>query len=405
MRAIGFRILKSAAVVVLAGLALASCAGVVPMKMTLPDPAASWQPALTNTEIAIIRQEFPSFLPELFAPGTDPTHRTALTSDNFAPAEFFGPANPQGIKATPYGISLETNGYDQSVPASLPSSGTYVGPTGADIPFTLGPTTEYPLNYLEGHVGTTLHNPNGSPLTIDLSKTRVDPSYVDTLMLELRDQFASVYPPIANIDPRSCKIVIESAVFFEHIGSNAPAITDGYTSGIGGNPGPITIHVALFYITADGHVYNWADSLIAQAVQFYMSAANLTSPPTPQFLAWTGPQSQKGVRGVFPSAIVALAKDLPRRFDDTERVGIRSRNWAQQFDRGTVAMFSSPCHPSAQIAGRAANIPHTFRRTARSSLSSRAIATRASTAHARATIHSRCVPASKLCSSRGIGDT
>lgn len=329
MRAIGFQILKSAAVVVLGGLGLASCAGVVPTKMTLPDPAASWNPALTNAEIAIIRQQFPSFVPELFAPGTDPTKRASLNVNNFAPAEFFGPANPQGFKATPYGIPLETNGYDQSVPASLPSSGTYIGPTGANIPFTLGPTSEYPLNYLEGHVGTTLHNPNGSPVSIDLSKTRVDPSYVDALMLELRDQFASVYPPIANIDPRSCRIVIESAVFFEHIGSNAPAITDGYTSGIGGNPGPITIHVALFYLTADGHVYNWADSLIVQAVQFYMAAANLASPPTPQFLVWRGSRSPMDVRGVIPAAFVSLPRGPSGRFDDTEPLRILTFAWIQ----------------------------------------------------------------------------
>jgi len=310
MRAIGFWILKSAAVVVLAGLMLASCAGIVPMKMTLPGRAANWQPALTDAEIAIIQLQFPSFLPELFAPGTDPTKRAALNVNDFAPAEFFGPANPQGFKPTPYGISLETNGYDQSVPASLPSSGTYIGPTGADIPFTLGPTTEYPLNYLEGHVGTALHNPNGSPLTIDLSKTRVDPSYVDTLMLDLRDRFASVYPPIAKIDPRSCRIVIEPGVFFDHIGSNSAAITDAYTSGIAGNPGPITIYVAVFYITADGHVYNWADSLIAQAVQFYMSAANMLSPPTPPFLVWLGSRSPMFDR-IQNEDLAALGRAIP----------------------------------------------------------------------------------------------
>ncbi len=364
MRAIGFWILKSAAVVVLAGLTLASCAGVVPMKMTLSDPAPNWQPALTNTEIAIVRQQFPSFVPELFAPGTSPTNRATLTSDNFAPAEFFGPANPQGFKATPYGIPLETNGYDQSVPVSLPSSGTYIGPTGANIPFTLGLITEYPLNYLEGHVGTMLHSPNGSPLTIDLSKTRVDPSYVDTLMLELQTQFATIDSRIGNVDPRSCNIVIEPTVFFEHIGSNSAAVTDGYTSGIGGNPGPFTIHVALFYITAEGRVYNWADSLIAQAAQFYTSAANTLSPPTPKFLVWTGPKSHKGAGGVSPSALVELAERPSRRLDDTAPLRTLSKNRAQQFDRGPAVTSYSLCGPAAQIAGHAGNIPGTPRRTA-----------------------------------------
>jgi hypothetical protein len=284
----------------LAGLVLAACSGVVPTSMTLGDPASSWQPALTSSEIAIVQEEFPNFIPEWFAPGTDPTNRLSLNSGNFAPAHFFGPANPQGFKPTPYGIPLETNGYDQSVPATLPAAGTYFSPANTQLPFTLGPITEYPLNYLEGKVDERqIHIPNGPPLTIDLSKTQVDPSYVDSLMLDLQSRFATIFPQIAKVDPRSCQIVIEPSVFFDHIGSNPPTITNGYTSGMGGNPGPITIHVAVFYITADGTVYNWADALIDQAVMFYMTAAGIVPPASPKLLVRAVPAIAPGVRTAF----------------------------------------------------------------------------------------------------------
>lgn len=286
MNSLGRVAVRRAALIGLTAMTLASCAGIVPMTMSLGvAPPNSWQPALSAPQVATVRLEFPEFVPEYFSPGANATARTSLSSKNFIPAQFFGPPNPQGFEPTPGGIMVETNGYDQAVPAALPATGTYFSPSGTQLTFTLGPVTEYPLNYVEGKVKPDqLYSANGAPLTIDLSKTRVDPAYIDSLMLDLRSRIATVFPAVASVDPSSCKIVIESSVFFDQIGSNAPAITDGYTSGTGGNPGPITIHVAVFYITAEGTVYNWADALIAQAVQFYLWAAKIVPPPTPQFL-------------------------------------------------------------------------------------------------------------------------
>ena len=286
MNFLGRATVRRAALAGLATMVLVSCAGTVPMTMSLGvNPPDSWKPTLSAAQVATVRMEFPSFVPEYFAPGTNATARTSLNSTNFTPAQFFGPPNPQGFKPTPGGIMVETNGYDQSVPAALPATGTYFSPSGTQLTFTLGSITEYPLNSVEGKVNPTqLHSPNGAPLTIDLSTTQVDPAYIDSLTLDLQSRFATVFPAVANVDPTSCKIVIEPSVLFDQIGSNPPAITDGYTSGTGGNPGPITIHVAVFYITADGTVYNWADALIAQAAQFYLWAAKILPPPTPQFL-------------------------------------------------------------------------------------------------------------------------
>ena len=182
-------------------LSLASCAGQVPVHVVSSFTAApDWKPALPAQDIITVEQEFPLFVPELFAPGTDPSSIDVLNPNDFAPAQFFGPANPQGFKPSPHGILIETNGYDQTVPDALTPSGTYFGPGGNGFSYSLGVIAEKPLNILRKSMNLP-PDPNASVVMIDLARTRVDPAYVDTLMFELRDQLAIGAPPNRECRP------------------------------------------------------------------------------------------------------------------------------------------------------------------------------------------------------------
>lgn len=232
-----------------------------------PHPGPDWHPIFSAQEVATVRQTFPLYQPSLIAPGT-PLDSSQFTPDNFAPAMFFGPPNPRGLVPTPSGIQLETNGYDEVVPPTLPASGTYFHLDGSQYTFTLQPITRSPLNILQGYMGVA-QTQNAPTVTIDLTKTKVDPTYLDTLMLTLRSQYAMALPAIANVDPRNAEIVIEPTIFFVEGSDFGNTWAGGLTESLGG--GRYRIHLVVFYI-ADLN-FNWADFLIDEALNFYVISA------------------------------------------------------------------------------------------------------------------------------------
>ena len=272
---------------ILAAALCVGCAGTIPSKVTTnsaPPPPPSFSAALTSTAISAIRQEFPQFSPEMFTPGTNPMDRGALTPDNFYPARFFGPATNSSTQTTPGGLILSAQGFDQSIPATLPPTGTYIGPDGTQLPFALGPTTLSPVDmYLEDAGAAPVAS--APTITIDSSQIQVTPEQVDSLMLTLRTQFATVEPKIANVNPAGLEIIIEPTIMNVQIGSNAPAWSDGYCSTIGGNRTNPKIYLTNFYITASGKVYNWQYSLIDQAMEYYFEAVGEGAIVMPSFTA------------------------------------------------------------------------------------------------------------------------
>lgn len=245
------------------GLSSGSKSGIVQPQVT-----AAWQPIFSPQEIAVVRQTFPLFQPALIAPGT-PLDPTQFTPYNFAPGMFFGPPNPQGFVATPSGIQLETNGYDQLVPTTLPGSGTYFDLNGKSYTFTLGTITRSPLNILQGYMGVP-QTPNAPTITIDLTKSRVDPAYVDNLMFTLRSQYAMALPDIANVDPRNAQIVMEPTIFYVQGSTFGNTWAGGLLEHLGGSS--YKIHLEVFYIADQQRIFNWADFMIDEALNFYVSS-------------------------------------------------------------------------------------------------------------------------------------
>src|ERR1700733_740935 len=101
-----------------------------------PKVSADWSPILSVADISKVRTTFPLFIPDLFAPGFSIANN--LSPNNFAPAEFFGPPNPQGFRPTSMGILVETNGYDgEETPTHFPITGTYFDLNGNPFQFAL----------------------------------------------------------------------------------------------------------------------------------------------------------------------------------------------------------------------------------------------------------------------------
>jgi hypothetical protein len=231
-----------------------------------PEPGPNWQTIFAPQEIAVVRHVFPLYQPALIAPGT-PLNPTMFRPEDAAPAMFFGAPMPKGFLPTPSGIQLETNGYDEVVPATLPAGGTYFHVDGTQFTFTLNPITRSPLNILQGYLGVA-QTQNAPTITIDLTKTKVDPTFVDSLMFTLRSQYAMALPDIANVDPRNAEIVIEPTILFVEGSNFGNSWAGGVTEPLGG--GRYRIHLVLFYISDSHALVNWTDYLIDEALNFYV---------------------------------------------------------------------------------------------------------------------------------------
>jgi hypothetical protein len=231
-------------------------------------PGADWSPVLTPAQISIVRNTFPAFVPDLFAPGTSPYG--SANPGNFAPAQFLGPPNPQGFRSTPGGILIETNGYDQpDIPVLLPSSGTYFDLHGNEFEFQLSAISRSPQNILENYMGLPI-TADAPTVPINLRTARVGFDFVDEFMSALQSQLANALPAIRNVDPTSCEIVIEPSVMYVS-SPGGGGYAGGVTESVG--HGRYRSHVAAMVLTSPQGIANWNDYLVDEGLNCFVSAA------------------------------------------------------------------------------------------------------------------------------------
>jgi hypothetical protein len=237
-----------------------------------PHPGPDWKPILSQSQIEIVRQTLPNFGPEVFAPGTDPTKENALTPFNFSPALFFGAPVPQGMRPTPLGIQVETNGYDGAPqPVVLPSQGTYFDRRLTPHQFTLPIIQRSPLNVLQGRMGLPL-TPNAPVLSVNLTEGRVDLTEIDSAMLFIRDQLATLLPAVAGVDPRNYEIVIEPTIFYVAGTTIGNTWVGGLTEPLGGGRyrSDVLAFYMVFHLDGSTTMANWKDFLEDEAINFYV---------------------------------------------------------------------------------------------------------------------------------------
>lgn len=234
----------------------------------------SWQPILSDGEVAIVRQTFPEFHAEIFASGFNPNGGAAYTPGNFSPALFFGVPLAEGMKPTPAGVMLETNGYDGShVAELLPPKGTYFDRFRNPYEFELGSFVFDPLDQLEARMGVS-RTPGAPRITVDRRKVRVDPSEVDRILLGVRQAIAQRFPEIAGVDPRRCEVVIEPTTFYATGTNYGDTWAGGMTRPLGN--GSYRLHVLVFYINGERHIFDWREFLVSEAINCYVSAIGRT---------------------------------------------------------------------------------------------------------------------------------
>jgi hypothetical protein len=228
------------------------------------------RPILSPQQVAVVQLTFPSFQPEGFSGGIVPT---TFVPANFQPAEFFGPPSTGPTESTPQlGISVLTNGYDNSQePSQLSSGGTYFTRALVAQQFALGTIQRSPLNLLEQRMGVSL-TPDAATLSINLREERVSLSLIDQDMVFIRDQLAIQLPQVENVNPANAQIVIEPSIFYAY-GTNFGNIwAGGLTSSLGSDR--YLIQLADFYITFDSSgnivITNWEDYLVDEAINFYV---------------------------------------------------------------------------------------------------------------------------------------
>jgi hypothetical protein len=249
---------------------LAGCISRAPENPTISPRFARLQPILSDSEVAVVRQTFPAFQPELIAEGFNPNGGGQFTPQNFSPAVFFGPPNTRGMRQTDGGIFLETNGYDgASLVESLPPTGTYFDRLRTPYEFQLGPVELNPLNQLESRMKTSLTS-NPPKILLDRRKARVDPADVDLIMYRVRDAVAMRLPAVASVEPRRCEVVIEPTIMYVLRSNFGDVWAGGMTVPLGN--GNFRIHVVLFYITGDRRVTDWREFLVSEAINCYVLA-------------------------------------------------------------------------------------------------------------------------------------
>jgi hypothetical protein len=223
---------------------------------------------LTVEEIAIVRKSFPRFMPETFAPGTNPANRSALTLSNFAPALFFGPAQPDVLKLTPSGIRFQANGFDgPSVPDVLETQATYFNPSHGSLQLILDTFALSPLNKIEQRMQLPL-SPSAPLVFIDRTRLRVNAAEIDQIMNTVRAALAGPLPSVAGVDLSRCEVVVEPAISYVY-GSNFGNVwAVGLTERLGG--GYFRIHVCLFYISSQGVLIDWRAVLVDEALNFFV---------------------------------------------------------------------------------------------------------------------------------------
>ncbi|NDQ56793.1 MAG: hypothetical protein GZ088_06930 [Acidipila sp.] len=226
------------------------------------------QPTMSQSQIAVVQQTFPNFIPSEIAPGTVLGDGSGLVPSNFLPAKFFGEPSITGAETTPLGVSVQTNGYDGGVqPVFVADHGTFFDFQNNSFQFQLGPLDLVPLNKLESrmHVSFT---PNSPILTVNRRSERVDLAEVDRILLSVQSSLALQLPAVAQVDVRNCRITLEPTIFYVQ-DSNFGSSWAGGSTHADGN-GKYSLRLAVFYISNGRVIANWQMLLVDEAINFFV---------------------------------------------------------------------------------------------------------------------------------------
>jgi hypothetical protein len=231
---------------------------------------ASWSPVLTSEEISLIRQTIPPFEPELFPQGAPASNGEPLTPENFSPAVFWGYARPRGMRTSPRGIMIETNGYDGAdLPDSLGPDVTYVDRNHQKYQVTLGLVDLNPLHNLERRMGGSL-SLNPPPLVVDQRIPRASIGEVENIILSVQSAVSIRLPEVASVDPRTCEVVIEPTIFYVSQSNHGSTWAGGLTETIGSNR--YRLHVEFFYINSQRAFADWRQFLVHESINCFVLA-------------------------------------------------------------------------------------------------------------------------------------
>ncbi len=245
---------------------LQGCSGASPIQESAV--GHDWYSPLSASDLATIRQTFPDFMPELFAPGTDPLNRLALRPTNFRPARFFGEAVTMAAHTTTQGVELEFNGYDTTrTPDQIGASGTYFDPQRNPIPVQFGIVEVAPLNKIEARMNLPL-TPGAPAVVYDRRDWRVRSEEVDRILVEVRDSLALRLPNVANVPLSTCRVTIRSSIFYVQGSNFGDTWAGGVTRTTSG--GKYHLEVSVFYISAQRLVTDWRAYLIDEAINFFV---------------------------------------------------------------------------------------------------------------------------------------
>lgn len=236
--------------------------------------AGGWEEVLSPSEVESIRETFPQFSPEMFAPGTPISGTVQLTPQNFSPASFFGTSRPQGTRLSSRGISIETNGFDAAdIPAALPSAVTYIDRNHNSYQVPLGEVDLNPLHNLEYRMGGSL-TLNPPRLLVDQRVPRATMAEIEQIMLGVQSAVTIRLPEVASVDPRVCEVVVEPTIFYVTNSNMGNTWAGGATNQLGG--GRYRLHVELFYINSQRVFSDWRQYLTHEAINCFVLAVGRT---------------------------------------------------------------------------------------------------------------------------------
>lgn len=251
-----------------------SACGYSSSDVVAPKVQSNWVPTISEVNLPIVQQFFPLFEPTRVSPGTSLCGSGPFTPANVAPGSFLGAAQSQGMKATPNGVMVETNGFDSSnLPAPLLSQGTYFDC--ADNPFTyiLDPVSELPLNLYQSQSGIP-QTPGAAAESIDLREGGVSLSEIDDTLQFVQQQLAIVLPAVASVDEHNVEVVIEPTIFYVTDTNFGNSWAGGMTESLGG--GKYRIHVVVFFmhqpVNGEYTITNWREYLVFEAMNFYLES-------------------------------------------------------------------------------------------------------------------------------------
>jgi hypothetical protein len=216
--------------------------------------------------VAVVRETFPKFEPEQFPQGQ--VSAGTITPQNFSPAQFWGPARPQGMRLTPRGILVETNGFDlEDMTDMLPPSGVYFDRQANQYNVDLNTVFLSALTDLENRMQLPL-TPNPPFIRVNHREARVDLLELESILYQVRDALSLRLPEVSGVDPGRLEIIIEPSIFYVRNSNFGDTWAGGLIQPLSG--GRYRIHLMLFYINGQRHVSDWRVYLVSEAINFYV---------------------------------------------------------------------------------------------------------------------------------------